>query len=287
MDKDNLFSHVRSSSPSFAFNGGRVESPSNMSEESDAAMSSFGTNYSCSEYERSLRSPTMEDAESLLPTWVNDKEADHCLSCNKPFKSASLFSSIATSSSKIQNKRHHCRRCRNIFCGSCSSRTSVVLLAAGTKKGKSGNKKNTGDELMRVCDKCYEVLPDENEFIYALKPLLLRGENFKKSSSSWGIFSSDIIVRISLTIDGTSLVVEQGGDIRSSNVNNSSSSSSSSTTPDKSSGANGNTNGTREENYLSEISKVVLKKLTVFEITYEDGNTLNLEGADQSLVRQW
>ena len=51
-DKANYFSSVVN---------GRVESPSNMSDGSNNSdASAFGTNYSCSEYERSLRSPTME-----------------------------------------------------------------------------------------------------------------------------------------------------------------------------------------------------------------------------------
>jgi len=42
------------------------------------------------------------------PKWMEDFEAPNCLRCNSEFS--------------FLNRRHHCRMCRKIFCGPCSSR---------------------------------------------------------------------------------------------------------------------------------------------------------------------
>eukprot|EP01102_Stenamoeba_stenopodia_P016564 TRINITY_DN5800_c0_g1_i4.p1 TRINITY_DN5800_c0_g1~~TRINITY_DN5800_c0_g1_i4.p1 ORF type:complete len:355 (-),score=108.27 TRINITY_DN5800_c0_g1_i4:60-1124(-) len=54
--------------------------------------------------------------------WVPDNEVNNCLNCNAPF---SLFS-----------RKHHCRKCGQIFCGACSSRRT-----------------RTNE---RVCDACFK-----------------------------------------------------------------------------------------------------------------------------------
>jgi len=64
----------------------------------------------------------------LAPVWEHDKEAKNCRLCN------SLFTVI--------NRRHHCRRCGKLVCGSCS--------ANKTKLPSQG--------MCRVCDQCFEEL---------------------------------------------------------------------------------------------------------------------------------
>ncbi|XP_045523760.1 RUN and FYVE domain-containing protein 2-like isoform X1 [Pieris brassicae] len=60
------------------------------------------------------------------PNWTSDKDASACAACAKEFT--------------IARRKHHCRRCGNIFCGACSEKT--VALAGNTKP-------------VRVCDACF------------------------------------------------------------------------------------------------------------------------------------
>ncbi|CAH2085502.1 unnamed protein product [Euphydryas editha] len=60
------------------------------------------------------------------PNWTSDKDAIACAACAKEFT--------------IARRKHHCRRCGNIFCGACSEKT--VALAGNTKP-------------VRVCDTCF------------------------------------------------------------------------------------------------------------------------------------
>ncbi|XP_045496348.1 RUN and FYVE domain-containing protein 2 isoform X1 [Colias croceus] len=60
------------------------------------------------------------------PNWASDKDATACAACAKEFT--------------IARRKHHCRRCGNIFCGACSEKT--VALVGNTKP-------------VRVCDSCF------------------------------------------------------------------------------------------------------------------------------------
>ncbi|XP_041968812.1 RUN and FYVE domain-containing protein 2 isoform X2 [Aricia agestis] len=60
------------------------------------------------------------------PNWASDKDATACTACSKEFT--------------IARRKHHCRRCGNIFCGACSEKTAAL----------PGNTKP-----VRVCDNCF------------------------------------------------------------------------------------------------------------------------------------
>ncbi|KAJ9465257.1 3-phosphoinositide-dependent protein kinase 1 [Diplonema papillatum] len=64
------------------------------------------------------------------PVWVSDDTVDTCRSCKAQFT--------------FTNRRHHCRKCGDIFCNSCSSRQIGI---PGLYQGK-----------VRVCDDCYQTL---------------------------------------------------------------------------------------------------------------------------------
>lgn len=49
-----------------------------------------------------------------LPRWVMDEEAERCYGCAVPFD--------------VLTRRHHCRRCRNIFCAACTAMERPVRL---------------------------------------------------------------------------------------------------------------------------------------------------------------
>ena len=89
------------------------------------------------------------------PQWVKNDDALNCYGCRAQF---SLFS----------ERKHHCRRCRNVFCHACSAKESPIL--AYEMK-----------EPVRVCDSCYTALISENLYMSTQRPVLQRGETFKKS----------------------------------------------------------------------------------------------------------
>ncbi|KNC55771.1 uncharacterized protein AMSG_11202 [Thecamonas trahens ATCC 50062] len=70
-------------------------------------------------------------AASVVHGWVDDGETKQCMACKSPFT--------------FVRRRHHCRRCGGLFCGSCSSR-KFPLLSLGFS------------EAVRVCDKCYSIV---------------------------------------------------------------------------------------------------------------------------------
>eukprot|EP01114_Cavostelium_apophysatum_P020568 TRINITY_DN6934_c0_g1_i2.p1 TRINITY_DN6934_c0_g1~~TRINITY_DN6934_c0_g1_i2.p1 ORF type:complete len:939 (+),score=251.24 TRINITY_DN6934_c0_g1_i2:1960-4776(+) len=67
-------------------------------------------------------------AIELAPVWMHDNEANQCTLCGEGFT--------------VIKRRHHCRRCGRLVCGSCSE-NKVKLPNQGTS---------------RVCDDCYEKL---------------------------------------------------------------------------------------------------------------------------------
>lgn len=67
------------------------------------------------------------------PVWIPDARVTMCMSCTKPFTAI--------------NRRHHCRACGNVVCGSCSDSTAPLAYLDYTQA--------------RVCDKCYDLLLKE------------------------------------------------------------------------------------------------------------------------------
>eukprot|EP00823_Brevimastigomonas_motovehiculus_P009275 TRINITY_DN8942_c0_g1_i1.p1 TRINITY_DN8942_c0_g1~~TRINITY_DN8942_c0_g1_i1.p1 ORF type:complete len:646 (+),score=156.25 TRINITY_DN8942_c0_g1_i1:101-2038(+) len=63
--------------------------------------------------------------------WVEDSEAKECMSCKAAFT--------------LMNRKHHCRNCGGIFCGTCSSKKTAILKYGIT-------------DQVRVCEKCYSKL---------------------------------------------------------------------------------------------------------------------------------
>uniref|UniRef100_A0A7E4UN34 FYVE-type domain-containing protein n=1 Tax=Panagrellus redivivus TaxID=6233 RepID=A0A7E4UN34_PANRE len=69
--------------------------------------------------------------EQLVPAseWVKDSDVSHCLSCNAEFT--------------VTFRKHHCRRCGQIFCDQCSSQR--INLPSHAKQ-------------VRVCQPCHKLL---------------------------------------------------------------------------------------------------------------------------------
>jgi hypothetical protein len=98
----------------------------------------------CSSYHGSDRGSD-PGGHGFFPSWQVDKETTNCWDCNVGFS--------------IMVFKHHCRRCRNIFCNPCSTQISPILLYSIK-------------ENVRVCDNCCGQLVEENKFILNQRPLL-------------------------------------------------------------------------------------------------------------------
>ena len=87
-----------------------------------------------------------------IQTWIEDDAVKQCFSCSTYF---SLF-----------NRRHHCRSCGRIYCGTCSSKKTK--LPKDIEKFPKAPEKyhikvlwenilySSDSEKVRVCNKCYE-----------------------------------------------------------------------------------------------------------------------------------
>ena len=89
-----------------------------------------------------------------FPSWQKDDDVDECFKCDVEFS--------------FRERKHHCRRCGTIFCNNCSLKVSPILLYAITNE-------------VRACDKCFTQLISENNYATNLRPILHRGDMFKKS----------------------------------------------------------------------------------------------------------
>jgi len=70
--------------------------------------------------------------------WVPDGDVTKCQNCPKKFG--------------VMTRKHHCRKCGNIFCSSCSSHTLAVRYPAMETSPKTSGV-NTAQ--VRVCDPCF------------------------------------------------------------------------------------------------------------------------------------
>jgi len=112
--------------------------------------------------------------ESIFPSWMEDDATDSCVGCSKKFT--------------LINRKHHCRRCRNLFCEICTSHTAPILLFSIK-------------EEVRVCDSCFLDIRLENRYFHEQKPILQAGTIFKQSACC-----SSKMVSLRLLPDGVTLV---------------------------------------------------------------------------------
>lgn len=176
-----------------------------------------------SRYEDDRIGPTGEN----FPTWIRDEDAKCCYNCEIKFS--------------LTERRHHCRRCRNVFCTGCSAHKSSIV-AYGM------------EEETRVCEACKTELQTENFYLRIQKPLLVRGENFKRYKMM-GITS--YIVKLRLLSDDTNTLVYDG-DLK----------------PEP------------EEIPLASINKIVMTNLTTFELV-TPGKSYSFEADSISTLKTW
>jgi len=104
--------------------------------------------------------PILEGFQSQAPRWEADSESKQCYACNADFT--------------LLNRKHHCRRCGNVFCDPCSSKRCKLLLFAVR-------------DLVRVCDRCCNEAPLENQFVESHLPRLRAGSSFFRHGGPLGV----------------------------------------------------------------------------------------------------
>jgi len=90
------------------------------------------------------------------PAWTPDKEVENCVACPTKFD--------------FLRRRHHCRRCGQIFCGKCTSQ-KVQFHRMGFV------------DPVRLCKPCSDVTKKEEDFFNNDLKLLLTGTPMKVSKS--------------------------------------------------------------------------------------------------------
>ena len=87
---------------------------------------------------------TVASGGEVAPRWVPNSERPNCCRCNVAFDWVV--------------RRHHCRRCGNVFCGNCTNKKA--LLPTGTA-AKTSDTKNP----RRVCLDCFEASQPEQDVL--------------------------------------------------------------------------------------------------------------------------
>uniref|UniRef100_A0A7S3D373 FYVE-type domain-containing protein n=1 Tax=Palpitomonas bilix TaxID=652834 RepID=A0A7S3D373_9EUKA len=102
-----------------------------------------------------------KDYDEFAPEWVEDFTRTECIECKRAFSTL--------------RRKHHCRRCGDIFCSKCSSKKLVLPWVA-----------EAGE--VRVCDACFAKPLPQPRFVQAKKSsssVIGRFLNFSPSSSTF------------------------------------------------------------------------------------------------------
>ncbi|GMH55110.1 hypothetical protein TrRE_jg2608, partial [Triparma retinervis] len=81
--------------------------------------------------------------------WKDDSASSACMLCEDGFTAV--------------NRRHHCRMCGILACGTCTGKTMVILGQGGEAKGGGGGgffaniAGTAGPKEERVCDSCFNA----------------------------------------------------------------------------------------------------------------------------------
>jgi hypothetical protein len=278
----------------------------------DGSMTDIGTEYT---YNQALQSQLngTANASSLMPSFTVFETVSTCWHCEAEFeplgimsvvddvftsvtsKMGKMFSPTSSSSAMPSRsrrntpsptssagrlKRHHCRRCRNVFCDKCAHQREIILLlleddpaaveyARETKGGVREMKSQ------RVCQKCYEDLKLENKYLSG-RDFLQEGQGFKKIEMM-GMSSKLVTLKVTPGFKGLSL--KAGFEI-----------------PKK----HGRHQDHEEHDleagrliHLNQIENVELKGLTNFDIVWRDSNgggsvrTWGFEGDTHQTASTW
>lgn len=194
--------------------------------------------------------PTGDD----YPIWIKDDNIIECYNCYLKFN--------------LTERKHHCRRCRNIFCYQCTSYKSIILIY---------NIKND----VKVCQSCKLILSKENLYLSIQQPLLFNGELFVR----YRMFGfTKYMVKLKLLHGCNFLIyynIDDDNNTNSSNYDSSSSCSSKTIISTKS-----NTSESTVEISLSTIIKINSINLQTFEIITKNKNYL-FEADSINILKTW
>lgn len=107
------------------------------------------------------------------PHWVKDNEASNCKECQSKFD--------------FVRRRHHCRRCGQIFCGKCCG-TKVQFHRMGFV------------DPVRVCQKCAPATKKEQKFFDNELKVLFKGAPFHIRAAS-AISAESFLYNVKLSSD--------------------------------------------------------------------------------------
>jgi len=124
--------------------------------------------------------------ESAAP-WVKDFIAESCMVCKGEFT--------------VVNRRHHCRKCGRVVCGSCTTHRMAV------KEGQ--------EKAVRVCDPCFIAsLPNEGKS--SVKDLTMVGSvpppKASHASPATVPVATTKVAEPSVSVDGRSSSIGNVGD---------------------------------------------------------------------------
>lgn len=110
--------------------------------------------------------------ELTEPQWTPDKESPDCAKCHTRFD--------------LLTRRHHCRRCGQIYCSHCCEQKVPLPRMCFV-------------DPVRLCDVCTEITTKENEFYEKHLKVLVSGANFilNKTDDMGNITSVPFFCRIS------------------------------------------------------------------------------------------
>ncbi|KAG5185738.1 hypothetical protein JKP88DRAFT_23290 [Tribonema minus] len=119
-------------------------------------------------------------AAAQQPSWVVDDMQDSCYGCAAEFN--------------YRNRKHHCRRCHNIYCDACTAYREKLLLFGFT-------------QAVRLCQMCLTAAREENSFLDDHLPLLQEGSTFLRHHG----YGRKVPIFVKLSPDTASLVCMEPG----------------------------------------------------------------------------
>lgn len=124
-----------------------------------------------------LRSPFV----MCEPEWTPDKEVTNCTKCNAKFG--------------FTTRKHHCRRCGQIYCSSCCDERLELLRMCFI-------------DPVRVCHDCAPATVEENKFFDRHLKMLTAGATFRLGNTDSIIESQDEMLQCKLSANHRHLMFD-------------------------------------------------------------------------------
>ncbi|KAL5037253.1 hypothetical protein BDV3_006777 [Batrachochytrium dendrobatidis] len=124
---------------------------------------------------KTAKSAQTHQCDYVAPVWVPDNRTDKCHICKQEF---TLF-----------HRKHHCRACGNIVCGSCSTKSFYIPHGHG-------------ERLERCCDMCFkDIVRDQKFRVQIPHPLSIDDERTELPASAPSAMKRTTLPRRSKAVD--------------------------------------------------------------------------------------